>query len=51
MTSSGVRVVRLNAAGQLTQANTSRARPALMDLQVKMQVVGKCNQTYYIFQG
>ena len=41
VTSRSVRVVKLNAARQLTQANISRARPALMDLQVKFQVLEK----------
>ena len=40
-----VRGVKLNAAKQLTQANISRARPALMDRQVKTQVLGKCFKT------
>ena len=44
MTSRSVRVVRLNAARQLTQAKIPRTRPALMDLQVKMQVLGKLFQ-------
>ena len=42
MTSRSVRVVKLDATRQLTQAKIFRARPALMDLQVKMQVLGKC---------
>ena len=48
LSSRSVRVVKLNAARQLTQAKISRARPALMDLQVKMQVLRKCLKMFNV---